>query len=225
MSNHRQPGTCELCGVELSATDMTDHLPECIEHFRREFGPIEDEDQTAYVVAFHSDRAPLFWLRLLVRGDARLAQIDAVLRELWMEENGQHSRFVVGSDVYTSGDPTELQRVAVTGDLSPQMDEVFPSDEPFEYHYDLGATTELTGRVTNSTLILPDAPDESVRLLARNNPPEIPCACGRRARYVCPECADDREGWFCGVCAEDHPCRSADDGYPPIGNSPRAARG
>lgn len=219
MKSHKQPGVCELCGVELPASEMTRHLGECIEDYRYDVGREEERGPQGYHVAFQSVRAPLFWIQVLADASGRLAHLDAFLRDVWMESPNRYSRFEIGTDVYSSEPTAGEGPSSLEGDLSVNLREVLETDAPFRYAYDREATTEIEGRVVAKRTVLPDDDDSPVRLLARNRPPTIPCACGAEAEFVCPACADGPEGWMCEDCADDHPCR----GTPaPIRNTPRA---
>lgn len=225
MKTTRQSGTCALCNVELDPTAMADHLPECLESYRHECGGHEEDyPPKAYQVALQADRAPLYWMHVLVRDDATLGQLDSFLRDVWLEGRGAHSRFVIGSRLYSESAPTDRAPSRQQGDLSTPIYEALDGEEPFEYTYDLEESTELTGRLVQSTYVLPDHPSSPVRLIARNLPPEIPCECSAPAEVLCPSCVETGEerGCLCLECADDHACRANADDYPPIENTPRA---
>jgi len=87
-----------------------------------------------------------------------------------------------------------------------------------EYEYDFGSTTHLkikvvderTGQVTGN----------GIQLMARNNPPEIPCdVCGKPAVELCVMCLYEGEGALCKAHSENHKCD--DDYFLPVVNSPR----
>lgn len=217
----KQIGRCTLCEVELDSTRMAEHLPECIEQYRQEVGGAEELPPRAYHVAVQASRAPMYWFQLLIREDAALQQLDSLLRDVWMEARDRSSRFIVGDDVYTSERLLDPRPGSLAKDFSPPVSEVFDSDKPFEYHYDLESTTQVEARVVGATHMLSDRPETPVRMLARNLPPEIPCSCGRNATLYCAECAGIVDGLLCEVCAADHDCR-ADDHYPELNNTPRA---
>jgi len=91
-----------------------------------------------------------------------------------------------------------------------------------DYDYDMGDTSELQIKVL--TKYQGPAPDgKAITILARNQPPEIPCDdCEKHpAVCICPECNWEGEGWLCQKCATEHSC-GGEAGYLPIPNSPRA---
>jgi hypothetical protein len=216
-------GRCQLCGAEVEPGSMRKHLTGCIEEYRYEvIGRDDDSDPIAgYHLAFQAKRAPVYWLHVLARADATLAQLDSLLRDAWMEDRSKHSRFVIGNSVYSSEPPTSVTPTNRQGDMSVELQEVVENDQ-FEYAYDLELTTKLEGRTIDQRNILPDRRETPVRLIARNDPPDIPCQCGSVAQILCPRCSEGAAGWICEACAGDHDC--FDDGATPsrIENTPRA---
>ena len=63
---------------------------------------------------------------------------------------------------------------------------------------------------------------DDVRVLARNDPPDIPCGiCHKNAAaYIDMESPDDESGWFCEQCAEEHDL-DTEEMVLPVVNSPR----
>jgi hypothetical protein len=214
-------GTCQLCGVELKTTNMTKHLAECVEAYRHEVGRDEERGDNGYHLGVHSTRAPMFWLHLLVRSDARLSHLDSYLRDVWMEDRDKQSRFIIGNGIFASEPSLGGGPMQTENDMSAELHEVLDADVPFQYTYDLEQTTELEARVVARRNVLPDQEETPVRLLARNELPAIPCQCGDEAEYLCPNCAEGPEGWLCEVCAGDHDC-GTDAEIVEIANSPRA---
>jgi len=204
---------------------MRKHLTGCIEEYRYEvIGRDDREPIPGYHLAIQAERAPVYWLHLLARADAQLSHLDSFLRDAWMEDRSTHSRFVVGTSVYSSRAPTSASPSSLQSDMSIELREVLENDVEFEYAYDLEATTELEGRAIDQRNILPDQRETPVRLIARNEPPEIPCTCGSSAEFFCPNCAEGPEGWLCSDCADEHACFGGSIERSPIQNTPRALR-
>jgi hypothetical protein len=218
---HRQQGECTLCQVELSQRDMIDHLPECVEQYRREIGGGDEKGARAYLIAFQSTRAPMYWLAVLAREDATLQQLDAFLRDTWLEGREKTSRFNISDKVFSS-DPQKGERPGqMELDLSHPLMDVLDGDKPFEYSYDLDATTEIEGKVVAATDMLPDRPQTPLRMMARNQAPSITCQCGRDAVYVDPSHAGTPAGFVCEVCAADLDTETP-EALPRLENTPRA---
>jgi len=213
-------GTCQLCGLELPPRKMTKHLAECVEDYRFDVGRDEERGDHGYHIAIHAKRAPMFWLHLLAASDAKLSQLDAFLRDVWMEGREKPSQFFIGDRIFSSTParaeaPTDLER-----DMSLNLYEALENDIPFEYAYDREQTTELEARVVARRTVLPDQ-QTPIRLLARNDLPSIPCQCGGRAEHLCAACAEGPSGWLCPNCAGEHDCGAATEPTP-IENTPRA---
>lgn len=76
--------------------------------------------------------APEYWLQIETRATASLAQLDGLLRSTWLECCGHLSVFHVGR--------VEISKRTRIGGLPTQV-------RAFDYEYDFGSTTYLTGRV------------------------------------------------------------------------------
>lgn len=84
--------------------------------------------------------------------------------------------------------------------------------------YDFGTTTEITLQVVAEREGAITRP--AVTVLARNEPPLIPCEiCGRAATQVCCQCIYAGAGWLCDACAKAHACD--EEMFLPVVNSPR----
>jgi hypothetical protein len=88
------------------------------------------------------------------------------------------------------------------------------------HEYDFGTTTELLVKVV-AGYEGPIQKGRPIEILARNEPPEIPCdECGEAlAAEICADCQWDGAGWLCESCAETHEC--GEDMLLPVVNSPR----
>jgi len=63
---------------------------------------------------------------------------------------------------------------------------------------------------------------DKVKILARNEPPEMICGCGEEAKWVCPICVLENTGedcYFCDECTKGHEC--GEEMLLPVVNSPR----
>ncbi|MDI6856684.1 MAG: hypothetical protein QMD21_07890, partial [Candidatus Thermoplasmatota archaeon] len=88
-------------------------------------------------------------------------------------------------------------------DMDIHLGRVLTPGLKFRYEYDFGTTTELALKVVaerEGKIV-----DETIRLLARNDPPLITCdVCGKIATQVCSECIWSGKGWLCDKCARKH---------------------
>ena len=148
---------------------------------------------------------PRYWLVLEARADAKLRQIDAMLRQLWLECCGHMSAFHVG-------------RRELAMSAAPAI-AFAPTGTKVDYEYDFGSTTALTGELVGKRHGSIGA--QPVRLLARNEPLGWSCGeCPAPATTVCPYCVDGGAGLFCDAHAVTHE-HAAEEVYLPVVNSPR----
>ncbi len=194
-------GRCEGCGRSFASSGMSRHLGRCP-------SLAADGGRGAWHVVVESRHLSGYWLHLAIDGRAHLADLDAVLRDEWLECCGHLSEFF-------SGPPFGGESL----DAGVRVDRVLAPGRRLSYVYDYGSSTELTIRVIGQGAPRP-AGAERVRLLARNDAPEVPCACGRPAAHVCVECSWDGEGWLCAPCVSGHEC--GEEMLLPVVNSPRA---
>jgi len=109
-------------------------------------------------------------------------------------------------------------------DMDVELSQVLKVGQKFFHEYDFGSTTELAlklmaereGVVSND-----DDDEEPVEIMARNNPPTIPCReCGKPATKVASGYYDVGEGALCDACARTS-LKEYEDFFLPIVNSPR----
>jgi hypothetical protein len=140
----------------------------------------------------------------------KLKVLDKFLRGVWLECCGHLSAFEIDGVEYHSmpegekGMHFKLSRV-----LNPGME--------FYHTYDFGTSTELRLRVISERM--GERGKEKVRVLARNDAPDIRCGCGKKAKWVCPVCFYEEDAWFCDDCAKEHEC--GEEMLLPVVNSPR----
>lgn len=208
-------GTCNLCGGVFEKGGMTRHLAGC----RR-----KEETKTASVgrggatTAFHllveGRYAPEYWMHLEAPTRASLEILDGFLRDVWLECCGHLSAFEIEGITYSAEPMDDFDDEGMNVSLS----EVLRPKLKFSHQYDFGSTTDLVVKVISE--------DESklkgkaIRVLARNEPPVIPCGgCGQPAEQVCTECSYRDSGWLCKACARQHAC--GQEMLLPVVNSPR----
>jgi len=217
MARTTSRGTCFLCDGTFSNAGMTRHIQGCLQKHPAG-GPTSPQAQLRRARVFHlvvqGRYAPGYWLHLEARASARLDDLDQFLRHIWLECCGHLSAFTIGEQSY-SDSPTDdfiekNMRVELGHVLEPRL--------RFTHEYDFGSTTHLALKVASER----DAEyrREPIRLLARNNPPPIPCGvCGKPAVVLCAECRYEPDGWLCKACARKHEC--SDEMFLPVVNSPR----
>jgi hypothetical protein len=159
-----------------------------------------------------------YWLYVEMPSTATLRDLDQFLRDTWLECCGHLSAFKIAGTQYSvetaeeAGDPwfappwpERKMDVPVGKVLRPGL--------TFTHEYDFGSTTNLTLRVVGERE--GKAPMETVRLLARNEPPQILC---ERCKKKQAAWVDVFNGyvWYCNECIEN-----TEEGVLPVVNSPR----
>lgn len=160
----------------------------------------------------------VYWLNIEMKGTNKLSDLDAFLRDIWLECCGHLSEFIIdgvrysftqdnGSGIYSDlfSKPEKSMKV--------QLKKVLGEKDTFTYDYDFGSTTHLEGQVV---AIREGYLKKPVKILARNNPFELHCEqCEKTAYWLCIEC----EYFYCDRCLQKHEC--GDEMGLPVVNSPR----
>jgi hypothetical protein len=212
-------GRCEFCGNLFSKSGIGRHLQSCEKRFER---TSRRKPRRLFHIAIEGTYAPMYWMHVEAPDTMHLSDLDTFLREIWLECCGHLSDFTIGGQTYSIyiddysfpslfGPPEiAMYKVRLRDVLKPGM--------RFTHRYDFGTTTDLKLRVVSERVAPPVSGD--IQLLARNEPPVIPCGvCGKPATRICVYCVWRKEGWLCDSCFEDHECD--DEMYLPVVNSPR----
>jgi hypothetical protein len=156
-----------------------------------------------------------YWLQVEATADATLDDLDALLRETWLECCGHLSAFRLGERRFSP--ECEVEGWEDEEPTTISLGKLLAPGRELEYEYDFGSTTALTIRVAGERI---GRPPERVAILARNDPPAITCnECGAAATRVCGQCVWGDRGWLCGRCARRHECGK--ESLLPVVNSPR----
>jgi hypothetical protein len=222
-------GKCRLCGQLVGKAQLTTHLKKCLK--RSSPNPAQGAKTTrCFHLVVGATYDPAYWLHLELPAEATFAELDRVLRDIWLECCGHMSAFrfsrkqvrptspaniaklfeQLASGRFAGGqeDGKRIMRERLGKRLQPGM--------KFDYEYDFGSTTDLSLRVLDEYSCSGSKP--KIRLLARNEPPDIRCGeCGKPATQVCVGC----EGVsLCDACVPEHEC--GEEMLSPLVNSPRA---
>lgn len=207
-------GKCKLCGGVFDKSAMAKHLVACRQKSDASASTGRIGPATAFHLLVEGRRAPEYWMHLEVPTRASLEVLDGFLRDVWLECCGHLSAFKIEGINYSSEPSGEFE----DEDMDVPLSEVLRPALKFQHDYDFGSTTRLVLKVLSeeqSTL-----KGRAVRVLARNEPPVIPCTkCGQPAEQVCGECFDGGSGWLCKACTREHACGT--DMLLPVVNSPR----
>ena len=209
-------GKCNLCGTTFDKTAMTRHLKSCIQKQIAQKPSESKKPQTTKV--FHllveGQYLPEYWMHIEIPAKATLAELDAFLRDIWLECCGHLSAFTINGRDYSR----ESSEWSDNADMDIPLIRVLDIGMKFYHEYDFGTSTNLAIKVVASreSAIKKNA----INILARNDLPEIPCGeCGKIATNICVECICTGEGWLCDKCAEKHTC--GEELLLPVVNSPR----
>jgi hypothetical protein len=231
MARQQTQGTCYLCKGTFPKASMTRHLTKCLAAHDPAEGAAKAKAKKGKLVrvVVEAKGDPRYWLHLEMPATARLRDLDQFLRDIWLECCGHLSAFKVegkkrsaphslanlmSADPMDWRDPDEV-------DMEEQVGEVLRKGSKLSYDYDFGSTTCLSLKGVDEREGLVVKPHE-VRLLARNDPPHIPCGkChAAPAAVIDMENSYDESGWLCERCAEEEGV-SIEEFSLPVVNSPR----
>ena len=213
MARKRSPsnGRCNLCGGIFDKAVMGRHLNACKQKARA--SGAKRAGKAAVHLLVEGRYQPEYWMHLEAPANATLDTLDRFLRDIWLECCGHMSEFEIDGTRY-SVEPMDMDDESMDVKLS----EVLSPGTKFDYIYDFGSTTPLRLKVVSEDES--DLAGRKVRVLARNEPPVIPCGnCGKPATEICVECAYSEQGWLCKECAAKHEC--GEEMFLPVVNSPR----
>lgn len=208
-------GTCALCGYSSTKAGLMRHLKTCsTAHDAKSGKPVR-----LFTLRIEDEYGGPWWLDLELQGRATLADLDAYLREVWLDPCGHLSTFEIACERYSGPySPAALGGFNDLDDfgeksMDTRAEEVLSPGLTFTHEYDFVSTTALKlkgereGRIGR----------RSLRLLARNDAPAWTCrVCGEPATLVyTEEMYGDENPLYC----EQH---AADDEYLylPVVNSP-----
>lgn len=196
---------------------MSKHLTSCRKTFYEKEMP-NAKEQNVLHIAIEAKYIPVYWLHVDVPGKAQLEDLDGFLRDIWLECCGHLSMFTIAGRRY-SVDPQDSFFGERELGMDIAIERVLQPKIKIAYEYDFGSTTDLVLRVISAQNI--KFKGKEIRLLARNEEPEIMCErCKEtRATKICAQCLYDEGGWLCTKCAKKHKC--GEDMLLPVVNSPR----
>lgn len=212
----KSSGKCNLCGGAFGKASMTRHLAACLSSRSPQASSAKGTGRLLHLLV-EGRGQPDYWMHLEMAAEDSLSTLDEFLRRTWLECCGHMSEFEIGESRYTSSGMGDFGSL---GDESESMDvalgDVVQVGTKFSHQYDFGTTTELTLKVLGER---EGAAKSALKLLAKNDPPVIECACGKPSTKVCTQCVWDQGGWLCDKCASSHECD--EEMFLPVVNSPR----
>jgi hypothetical protein len=104
-------GTCSFCKSEIAKNTVTQHLKHCKARTAAIAAETEsvtkDEQGKLFHIVVEGEYNPQYWMHLEVSASAMLADLDAFLRDIWLECCGHLSAFNIGTTEYSS-EPEEF---------------------------------------------------------------------------------------------------------------------
>ena len=212
----KSEGKCRLCGKKFSKGAMANHLRSCREKSTAKWDTkTQRKTRTFHIVV---EGSPYHWLHVEASAEVTLADLDNLLRRIWLECCGHCSDFEIEGTRYSGASDMGWSEFDDES-MDKRLGNVLRKGMKFRHTYDYGTTTECQLRVVSEGAA--PVKKRSVQILARNEPLDIPCIeCDKPARHVCTECMWDGEGWLCDDCLAEHEC--GDEMALPAVNSPRA---
>lgn len=202
-ASQKYEGQCKFCKKDFTKRQIADHLDVC---------PKREKDKNMKNLRFRviDPYEKNFWLIVEVNNQAKLKDLDYLIRDVWVECCGHLSLF------------GEYENEIGKGGII--MDTSKPGDS-LNYVYDFGSSTELVIEALEySNYQLNDK--EKVELVARNYLPVSNCVrCGQQATQVCTACSEEELVLVCNKCVKKyHNEESEEDEHYilPIANSPRS---
>ncbi len=191
-------GVCQLCSERKGKGAMVGHLKRCLPASRASSRP------PAHVLLLRAQGGPTYWLDLVATQEAKLKDIDRLLRSVWLECCGHLSEFYSGAHHKVS--------------MNTRIGDAFTSvGSRLGYVYDFGSSTEL---VVGLSGFAEAGSGNPVRVVARNEPPTWPCdMCDQPATAVCSQCVYEGGGFCCTEHGDGHDC--GEEMLLPVVNSPR----
>ncbi len=196
---------CSLCDSEFTRQGLTRHTKSCLTKNLPK--PSKAKPRDLLYLHIYDSFNPDYFLHLLIFGNSTLKNLDAFLRNIWLECCGHMSSF-------------SHKRFGDAINMNHKVEDVFIPGVELCYQYDFGSTTELIVRAVDN-YFGPPLGNEQIQILTRNAQPIIPCdECrAKPAVQVCSECQWDGKGWLCEECSQTHECD--DEMFLPVVNSPR----
>jgi hypothetical protein len=220
MAKLQSRGKCNLCGGTFAKAAMSTHLKKCLKQ-DPSAGSAGGTRTRLFHLVVQGKHDPFYWLHLEVPAQATLDDLDAFLRAIWLECCGHLSAFTIGQTRYTAPPPFEdpFGDFGDDEDTDIELGKVLRPQSSFGYEYDFGSTTELSVKVVGEREGEVDR-KKPIRILARNDPPAIPCGkCGQPATVICTQHSYEPGGWLCKSCGKRHKCD--EEMFLPVVNSPR----
>ena len=209
----KSEGICRFCLKTYSGASMGRHLLACKKK-KEQDKHIADKSSKNYRI-FHLkiNAGKYYWLHVEISAASKLLELDSFLRSIWLECCGHLSAFSIDGFEYEENPGDDFWDIKETRPLTTKIYNALGVGDTFDYEYDFGSTTYLTGKVLDERT---GTLTNTIQILARNNPYTFECdECGEKAEHLCIEC----ETFICEKCSKEHEC--GEEMFMPVVNSPR----
>lgn len=201
-NSNKYEGQCKFCNQDFTKREIAKHLAVCQKRKK-------DKNTKNLRLRVADLYIKNFWLIVEVNDQAKLKDLDNLIKDVWVECCGHLSLF---GDY---GKETGKGRII--------MDALNPGDS-VNYIYDFGSSTELIIEALEYSDCQLSG-KEKAELAARNYLPPSNCAkCGRQATQVCAACAEEGLAMVCDKCAKKYHNEENEEEEHyilPLANSPR----
>jgi len=191
-------GKCAKCGIALTKRKMEKHVLECF----------QDESGTP-MLCLRVDGGGPYWLYVAAKEFAPLAELDGLLRRVWLECCGHLSSFECPSGTYWSS-PEYGEKGMKGGSIIVAL----PAGRAVHYEYDFGTTTVISITRVGELKAMVEKP---VFVMARNDMPEMACELCKNAPATRISRLDNK--LVCGACGDN--MKKDKEYLLPYVNSPR----
>src|SRR5690349_5577716 len=193
-------GQCYFCQGSFGKAEMTAHLEQCPQRAKQ--APLVVAIPTLshkkwplaryFQLEVEATYRPAYWLHLEIPAYASLLNLDSFLRYLWLECCGHLSAFELGPFRYAST-PDKEYDLTEKNMRGARLEIMMTVGTEFSYEYDYGTTTNLKLKVVGEREGEAIGRQPTVTLMARNEPPLIPCEkCPKGnpapSTQICMEC-------------------------------------
>lgn len=121
MPSQTSKGKCEFCGGTFGKIAMKRHVMSCPQRqtaLEAEARQRKPQTPRLFHLLVEGQYAPMYWLHLDVRADAKLKDLDKFLRDIWLECCGHLSAFTIEGQRYSISPIDELDEANMNATLS-----------------------------------------------------------------------------------------------------------
>lgn len=176
---------CRICETVLLQKEINAHI-------KKHLTALQKNAQGETTPMFHLlvSGSKYYFLHLLVPTTLAFDELDAYLRNIWLECCGHMSMF-------------STPKLCDEIDMEEELEIILEPKSVLNYTYDFGSSTNLEIKtIAKYDLALKAPQKNNITLLARNEEYAFTCdGCGKPAKYVCGECAYEKDNpFYCKTC-------------------------